>query len=107
MLAPAPAPFDLVGKPLSILRFLGQTLNVQFGKIHTSKSGEGTIGELALHVQCSWRLDGPNGIVVGYQEMFDYVGRKEPTHWDFEKGSSLLEKRLNDLFGPHLPRQGW
>jgi hypothetical protein len=52
--------FDvLIGLRLAIVRRAADMLVVHFGDIRPHPSGEGTIGDYALHVQCPWRFRRP------------------------------------------------
>jgi hypothetical protein len=92
--------FDvLVGLRLSIIRRAADMLVLHFGDIRAHPSGEGTIGAYALHVQCPWRLDGPNGTVTGRDDLWVYAGPGErPQNWSYEDGWSLQDKRFASLF---------
>jgi hypothetical protein len=58
--------FDvLIGLRLGIVRRAADMVVVHFGDIRPHPSGDGTIGDYALHVQCPWRFDGPLGTVTG------------------------------------------
>ena len=76
-----------------------------FGQIKTVK--DGTIGEYALHVQCPWRIEGPQGIVTGRSDLW------EPTEadadfdwdsWDYEKDGNLQDKLIGSLLGEYDPQ---
>ena len=94
--------FDvLIGLRLSIVRRAANMLVLHFGDIRAPRSGKGTVGAYALHVQGPWRLDGPIGTVTGSEDLYQYVGPGErPANWSYEDGPSLEDQRLDDLFGP-------
>lgn len=74
-------------------------LVLHFGDIRPHRSGKGTVGDFALHVQCSWRFDGPSGIVTGRDDLWDYGGpQKRPEHWSHEDGRSMQDHRLSRHF---------
>jgi len=65
-----------------------------FGQIR--KVEEGTVGEYALHVQCPWRVEGPEGIVAGrldlWQPAADSPGIDWET-WDYDENENLQDHR--------------
>ena len=70
-----PSAFDvLVGLRLSIVRRAADMLVLHFGTIRPHSSGEGTVADCALHVQCPWRLDSPKGTVTGRDDLWEYAG---------------------------------
>jgi len=98
----------LIGLRLSIVRRAADMLVLHFGEIRPHPSGEGTIGSHALHVQCPWRLDGPNGTVTGCDDLWDYAGPGEsPPNWSYEDGLSLQDQRLRALFERDERTRSW
>ncbi len=74
-------------------------LGLHFGEIRPHHSGEGTVGDYVLHVQCAWRLDGPQGTVTGRDDLWIYAGPGErPAAWSYEDGLSLQDRELANLF---------
>jgi hypothetical protein len=72
----------LVGLRLSIIRRAADMLGLHFGAIRIHPSGTGTVADYALHVQCPWRLDGPNGTVTGRDDLWEYAGPgQRPPNW--------------------------
>jgi hypothetical protein len=101
--------FDaLIGLRLSIVRRAADMLVVHFGEIRPHHSGEGTVGQYALHVQCPWRLDGPLGTVTGRSDLWEYAGPgEEPDNWSHEDGFSLQDERLSHFFVREEGTQSW
>ena len=98
----------LIGLRLSILRRAADMLVAHFGEIRPHPSGEGTIGDYALHVQCPWRFDGPLGTVTGRDDLWEYAGPgKRPEHWRYDDGLSLQDERLSHLFTRDEPTRSW
>jgi hypothetical protein len=64
---------QLVGLTLSVARDAGSMKNFQFGNVGPHPFGKGTIGEFALHIQCSWRIVGGEGIVTGSADYYEPV----------------------------------
>lgn len=60
----------LVGLPLSIVRNAADMKVFHFGAIRPHRSGRGTVGQYALHVQCPWRIVGQNAVVTGTSDRF-------------------------------------
>jgi hypothetical protein len=57
-----------------------------------------THGEYALHVQCGWRIVGPNGIVVGWSDLYlaagpDPYAKSDDWDWD-PQGASRRDERV-------------
>lgn len=96
------SPFDeLKGLRLTIVRRVVDMLVAHFGPIRPHRSGEGTIGSWALHVQCPWRFEGPMGTITGSSDLWAYAkGEPRPDGWSYEDGGSLQDKKLSELFGP-------
>jgi hypothetical protein len=65
-------------------------LVLHFGTVRPPVSGKGTVGEYALHIQCAWRFEGPEGLITGRDDLWDYAGAGErPPHWTHENGDNL------------------
>lgn len=60
------------------------------------------VGTFALHVSCSWRIVGPNGIVVTSRDRYFPSGDIDednlPENFDWEKTSNRGDEKLNALF---------
>src|SRR5206468_11799288 len=63
-----------------------------------------TIADFALHVQCYWRLVGPDGIVVGYHDIRFPAGDdpKAAIEFDWQKGNRRDERLAR--FCEHEPK---
>lgn len=58
-------PVDLVGKKLSSVHDLADTLGLGFGELHhapTRRSPNRMVGEFALQIQCTWKYSGEAGL---------------------------------------------
>lgn len=89
----------LVGLPLSVARRAADLRNFQFGAMRAVERG--TVGEWALHIQCPWRIEGPEGIVTGRSDLW------KPTEtpvdwdsWDYEQGNVQDQRMLEWLGAP-------
>ena len=63
------------------------------------KGQESEVGTYSLHIQCAWRVRGPNGIVVGSQDRFYKAGpaphADEDDDWDWSvAGANRRDERL-------------
>lgn len=105
----SPDAFDvLIGLRLSIIRRAADMLVLHFGKVRAHPSGDGTVGDYALHVQCPWRLDGPKGTVTGRDELWVYAGPGEqPSGWTHEDGFSLQDRKFAGLFARDELTRSW
>ena len=64
--------FDvLIGLRLSIIRRAADMLGLHFGPIRPHASGEGTVADYALHIQCPWRIDSPGGTFTGRDDLWN------------------------------------
>ena len=104
-----PNAFDvLIGLRLSIVRRAADMLVLHFGTIRLHPSGEGTVADYALHVQCPWRLDSPKGTVTGRDDLWEYAGPGErPPNWSYDDGLSLQDKKFGELFVRDESTRSW
>jgi hypothetical protein len=95
----------LVGLKLSIARRAADLRNFQFGEIELVDGG--TVGQYALHIQCPWRLDGPDGIVTGRGDLWRHIsGDYMPDDWEPNIGDNLQGARLGELLQGYDPDTG-
>lgn len=88
----------LIGLELSIARRAADLRNFQFGD--TTATERGTIGKYALHIQCPWRIEGPNGIVTGRSDLWEPVEMENGFNWDewdYETDGNLQNKKIGEL----------
>lgn len=90
-------PFDqLIGLKLSIARRAGSMRGFHFGRIHLLE--DGTAGDYALHIQCPWRLDGPDGTVTGSSDLWEHTsGMAMPDEWEPNEHDNVQDARLGNL----------
>jgi hypothetical protein len=94
----------LVGLQLACTRRAADLRNLQFGPLRAVEGG--TVGEYALHVQCPWRMEGPDGIITGRCDLWEPA---EPSTaidrdgWDYEADENLQDRRLSVLLGGYDP----
>ncbi len=101
--------FDvLIGLRLSIVRRAADMLGLHFGPIRPHPSGEGTVADYALHIQCPWRIDSPNGAFTGRDVLWEYAGPGErPSNWSYEDGFSLQDQKFDALFIREESTRSW
>jgi hypothetical protein len=66
----------------------------QFGSLRPV--GGGSVGDWALHLQCPWRIEGPEGIVTGRLDLWEPVEENGPVDatWNYETSPNLQDARL-------------
>jgi hypothetical protein len=101
--------FDvLIGLRLSIVRRAADMLVLHFGDIRPHRSGQGTVGDYAFHVQCPWRFEGPAGTITGGDDLWEYAGPGErPENWSHEDGHSLQDRRFGNFFERDESTRSW
>jgi hypothetical protein len=94
----------LVGLKLSIARRGADMRIFHFGSIRRVEKG--TSGVCALHIQCPWRLEGPEGIITGRSDLWepaeDVSGIDWDT-WDYDENENLQDRRIGELLGGYDP----
>ncbi len=94
----------LVGQKLSIARRAADLRGFHFGLVTPLPDG-GDSGQLVLHLQCPWRIDGPRGIVTGRSDLWEPADPREELDfdaWDYEQGN-LQDRRIGELLGTYAP----
>jgi hypothetical protein len=94
----------LVGLRLVIARRAADLRNFQFGQVRALKSG--TVGDHALHVQCPWRFEGPDGILTGLSDLWEPAEVSENVDWDswhYDRDENLQDRQLGTLLGSYDP----
>jgi hypothetical protein len=92
----------LVGLRLAIARRAADMRNFQFGEARALKGG--TVGEFALHVQCPWRFEGPDGILTGLSDLWEPPGASDDVDWDswhYDRNENLQDRQLGTLLGSY------
>lgn len=97
----------LIGLSLWTARRAADMEMFHFGarRIVPGRDGEPReVGEWALHLQCAWRLTGPEGIVVGSRDRFyaagvDPYAEVESEDWDWDRpGANRCDERIDAFF---------
>lgn len=99
----------LVGMPLWASGRAADLQWFQFGEEHevpirprSEVAGTKVVGEYALHLQCAWRLAGPQGIIVASRDRFVRAGEDpyrdlEDFDWDVQ-GANRRDERMAAFF---------
>jgi hypothetical protein len=89
---------QLVGQPLADRARTLDMLTLGFGRLRPYEGR--TVAELALHVQCSWRVDGPEGIVTGRADFWEPADDKvDRASWDNDRDPNLQDRRMAEWLG--------
>src|SRR6516162_3809503 len=85
---------QIIGLPLTSARRAADMRTFQFGTLRPVDRG--SVGDFALHVQCPWRIEGPDGIVTGRLDLWDPVEENAPfdDNWNCETSPNLQDVRL-------------
>lgn len=75
--------------------------NFQFGKIRPHASGKGTVGDFALHIQCSWRLVRNDCILTGSTDYYEPAVEGEDVDLDDHRSGNLQRCRLREVFSTY------
>jgi hypothetical protein len=97
----------LIGKKLSVARRAADMRIFHFGPLLREENGLRLRGEFALHIQCPWRVDGPNGVVTGRADLWEPADQDQEIDletWDYESDGNLQDHRLEELLGGFDPR---
>jgi hypothetical protein len=79
---------QLVGLPLTAARRAADMRTFQFGELRPVRRG--SVGDISLHIQCPWRVDGPHGIITGRMDLWEPIEDKPELDrelWDCESGN--------------------
>jgi hypothetical protein len=95
----------LIGLPLwQSYRTCSTLQGFSFGSRHTvpkHKGGTKEIGDYALHVECAWRIVGPEGIEVASRDRYYPAGDPdcEPPDFDWEQpGATRCDEKIKAFF---------
>jgi hypothetical protein len=93
----------VVGLSLSIARRAADMRVFHFGKV--SEVAGGSVGEIALHIQCPWRIEGREGVVTGRSDLWvpsRELQAREPeldlTKWKYDFGN-LQDEKMGHFLG--------
>jgi hypothetical protein len=92
----------LIGLKFSIARRAADMRIFHFGEIKEVDGG--TIGKYALHIQCPWRMDGPEGIITGRLDLWNHIsGKLMPDEWEPSTDDNIQDFRLRTLLKGYDP----
>jgi hypothetical protein len=85
---------QIVGLPLTAARRAADMRTFQFGTLRPVDRG--SVGDFVLHVQCPWRIEGPEGIVTGRLDLWEPRDDSAPfdEHWHYDKSPNLQDAHL-------------
>ncbi len=92
----------LVGLKLTIARLAGSMRVFHFGEVSPHHSGKGAVGEWALHLQCTWRIQSADSIVTGSEDLSWPLEIGDGFNFDtfkFDKDGNLQDKYLGEWLG--------
>lgn len=83
---------QIIGLPLTEAGRAADMRTFEFGTLRPGDRG-GSVGDFALHVQCPWRIERPDGIVTGRLDLREPVTDNVPfdENWDYEKWPNLQD----------------
>lgn len=94
----------LIGQPLVNAGRAADMIWFSFGKegkVIDSRGNQRSVGEFSLHVQCAWRFLGPDGILVGSNDIYSPAEKisepKTDFNWDVP-GENRCDERIKQLF---------
>ncbi len=93
---------QIVGLPLSAAHRAADMRTLQFGKLR--QINRGSVGDFALHIQCPWRIEGPDGIVTGRMDLYEPINAGpnfDLATWDYNKSPNLQDAQFNMLLAHH------
>ena len=87
---------QIVGLPLTAARRAADMRTFQFGTLRPVDRG--SVGDFVLHVQCPWRIEGPEGIVTGRLDLWEPLddNARFDENWHYDKSPNLQDARLED-----------
>jgi hypothetical protein len=87
----------LLGLTLTIARRAVDMRMFHFGPVRLVDGG--SVGDFAIHVQCPWRIEGPEGIVTGRSDLWEPADADVPfdEKWHYDKSPNLQDLRLDGL----------
>ena len=90
---------NIVGLPLSIVRYAADMLVLHFGEISKDEDGSQSWGEYAVHIQSAWRITQANSILTGkfdHRSSSDKLSR-EDGEFMFWELSVVLSAKINQF----------
>ncbi len=97
----------LVGLKLSRTSRVADMRCFHFGELHEVE--QGAVGQYALHVQCPWRIEGTEGVVVGRSDLLepaDESAEIDPDTWDCDENGNLQDELIDTFMQGYDPQTG-
>ena len=98
----------LVGLGLAATSRAADMRGFHFGELRPFR--DRNVGEFALHVQCPWRIDGPDGVLTGRSDLWEPAEKgvvgPDLERWDYERDGNLQDLRIAEWLGHDDPRAG-
>jgi hypothetical protein len=94
----------LLGLQLSQTRRAAELRIFHFGRITTRD--DQSWGEWALHIQCSWRVEGNVGLVTGKGDLWEPLEPLSATRikeWNYHTDGNMQDAKLSELLGSAIP----
>ena len=93
----------LVGSPWWAIGRVVDLVWLEFGqrrRVRTFRGNWKFVGDWALHLQCSWRIGGPRGLIVASDDRFYPAGDPEraPKKWKWDTGPNRFDERVKSFF---------
>ena len=91
---------SLTNLRLSVARRVPDMRVFHFGQMRQGNGG--TMGQYALHIQCPWRIDGPEGIVTGRSDLWEHIsGKRMPDEWEPSIDDNIQDIQIGYLLGSY------
>ncbi len=89
----------LIGMELSRANRAADMLTLQFGALTILEHNKGSVGEIALHIQCPWRIERPTEIITGRTDLWEPISTDniDWETWHYEDGN-LLDHKMAYFF---------
>lgn len=91
---------SIVGLPLRTFFRAADMRMFGFGEARPCEGG--ITCDYSLHILCSWRLLGPQGIITGHHDLWQPINEEDwDEEWNYENGN-LQDKKMSELFESSL-----
>lgn len=94
----------LIGLPIVEAGRIADLEWFSFGKlleVIDTRGKKKLVGEYVIHIQCAWRITGPNGIIVASRDKYfpkgGWIGNEEDFEWD-NPGENRCDQRIEEFF---------
>ncbi|MGE5295031.1 MAG: hypothetical protein ACM3VT_09395 [Solirubrobacterales bacterium] len=97
----------LVGLRLSLTTRTAEVRCFHFGELREIE--QGAVGRYALHVQCPWRIEGPDGLVTGHSDLWEPLDEETEIDcrtWDYDANENLQDELMDVLMQGYDPMTG-